>query len=996
MTQYIKIYFAVIVIICAVSSVKGQMVFDNAPPSIDWRQLRTPHFKIIYPANFEDNAQKLANKLEAIYQPASATLNTSPKPIPIILQNRNSVSNGFVTLSPRRSEFFTMPPQDYNFLGTNTWLDLLAVHEYRHIVQFDKSKTGVTKIARYLFGENGQAALAVAAAPRWFWEGDATLTETLFTPSGRGRIPDFNRVYRTNLLAKKDYTYTKQHLQSYKDMIPNHYVLGYNYVTHLRRRTNDPEIWEKVSERSFKLPVIPARFSSSLKKYTGQNIVKNYNLMQDELEELWTTQMEVLDPEEYELLLDAPKVFTGYHYPQLLENGNIVALRNGLGDADHFVILDSTGKELKRYFPGVYNNSGFLSVSRNRLVWNEIFVDVRYQKESSSVIKTYNFEDGNVRTLTTNSRYTGAAVSPDGYKIVTSLTTEGQEHFLVVLDYYTGEEIKRFATADNSYLSMARFSNNGKRIVSLLTNQEGKSVVAFDYETGQAEILLPMGHENVGHPVLYGNYLFFNSPVNGIDNIHVLDLTTNQRYQVTNSRYGAYNPDIDTVNRVIYFNDFQPMGMNIAKIDFDPSQWIPLEEAPVARVNLYEPLLEQENMQQLNEEGEQKVYATEDYHSILNIINPHSWGPLATSDLNSVDIGVYSDDILRTTGIGAGYEYNINDNSGFYFAEITYQGLLPIFDFRVEKGSRISTIDINDQELDYKWDETTYLSGIRIPLTLTRSKFHSRMEVGYNLGIRQISNYDNPVLPELNGLPNRILPISDSLAFFLRSEVDNGTLKFGNINFFYYLLHKRSLRDLNSRWGAVINVEHFNTIDQNDNDFNGRLLAFRGTAYFPSPVFLINRDIFKHHSLFFRYNYQEREDELSQDLYFFRNRIFMPRGYSFPSHSTFHSFSANYKFPFLYPDLEIGPVLYIKRAKLNLFYDYGYGTGKNYFVQYEPPVGRVFFSDLTSTYSSIGTELTFDINVLRFPVEIDLGVRYSYTLDEKESRFEFLLMNIGF
>jgi hypothetical protein len=93
-----------------------------------------------------------------------------------------------------------MPSQNYNFLGTNDWLNLLASHEYRHVVQYQHANRGFSRALYYLFGSNTLAAMAHIGAPQWFWEGDAVATETAFTHSGRGRIPNFNLVFKTNLM----------------------------------------------------------------------------------------------------------------------------------------------------------------------------------------------------------------------------------------------------------------------------------------------------------------------------------------------------------------------------------------------------------------------------------------------------------------------------------------------------------------------------------------------------------------------------------------------------------------------------------------------------------------------------------------------------------------------------------------------------------------------------------------------------------------------------
>jgi len=45
-------------------------------------------------------------------------------------------------------------------------------------------------------------------------------TETAFTRSGRGRIPNFDLVFRTNLMEGRTFNYHKQYLQSIKIISP--------------------------------------------------------------------------------------------------------------------------------------------------------------------------------------------------------------------------------------------------------------------------------------------------------------------------------------------------------------------------------------------------------------------------------------------------------------------------------------------------------------------------------------------------------------------------------------------------------------------------------------------------------------------------------------------------------------------------------------------------------------------------------------------------------
>src|SRR6476620_920687 len=112
-------------------------IFDSEQnrPGIKWMQINTPNFQILYPSEFKNEAMRVANTVEHVIKSVSKSMGKNPRKITIILQSQGVVSNGFVQLAPRRSEFFTVPPQNFDM---QDWLNSLAIHELRHVVQFDK------------------------------------------------------------------------------------------------------------------------------------------------------------------------------------------------------------------------------------------------------------------------------------------------------------------------------------------------------------------------------------------------------------------------------------------------------------------------------------------------------------------------------------------------------------------------------------------------------------------------------------------------------------------------------------------------------------------------------------------------------------------------------------------------------------------------------------------------------------------------------------------
>lgn len=971
----------------------SQSVLDNNPPSLKWYQVNTPHFRIIFPTGFDAQAQRMANTLEHIHDDEAKSLGSQPKKISILLQNQSAISNGFVSVLPRRSEFYGMPSQDYNFAGTNDWLDLLASHEYRHIVQYQHAFRGFNKAFYYLFGAATFAGMAQAAAPQWFWEGDAVATETAFTPSGRGKIPYFSLAFRTNLLEGRTFNYHKQYLRSYKHHIPDEYVLGFHMISYLRKRTNDPEIWGKVTARSWNVPFIPFAFSNALKKETGMYVTQLYREMAKDYRNEWEKKLSgmLLTPFENVTTptIRRARAYTDYRFPQVMEDGSIIALKSGIGDIATFVQIKD-GKAKKVFVPGLMNESGMLSVANGTIVWNEYGFDPRWGVKSFSQIKAYDLKTKKKKRVSKRkSRLAGAAITADGRIAAVRTTTEYKTQ-LVVIDYNTGNLLKEFANPENDFISMPRWSRNGEKIVLLKTSSKGRSVCILDYTTGVMTELLPASQENIGYPVLSGDYLFYNSPLSGIDNIYALKIATGEKFQVTSSRYGAYNPAISADGKYIYYNDQTRNGLDIVRAPFTPETWTAVT-APDPAPNLYDHLVEQEGHDNLFRNVPQQTYTVKKYSKARGLINPYNWGFNVDSDLTQASAAVSSRDLLSTTEISAGYIFDINERTGSWRASASYQGLFPIIDVSASYITRsvnegkvqfYDTLDtppsIYSTDVLFKWKEKNLAAGLRIPLTLTSSKYLSNLTIGNSIGISQIFDFKN----NIDG-GGRIIPVTDSSAYFFRDYADNGNLLYNHFSMSAYRLMKRSRRDINSRFGQSISVNYYRTVSSirltNSNvlyegDFKGSLFSIVGILYLPG--------IAKHHSLWGYWAYQKTEFVQEAENYLFRNRIPLPRGQSVSRFQDFYTLSANYTLPVWYPDIAIGPLLNIQRLRANGFFDYGFGKSDLY--------------KINQPYTSVGIEARLDINIMRFFPQFDIGVRFTKGLDPSTQQFEILIGTFNF
>jgi len=942
---------------------------------------------------FEVQAQRMANTLEHIHDPEARTMGADPRKISVVLQNQSSVSNAFVSITPRRSEFYTMPSQDYNFLGTNDWLNLLSSHEYRHVVQFQHSNRGLSRAFYYLFGANTLSALSHAAAPLWFWEGDAVATETAFTHSGRGRIPYFGLVFKTNLMEGRTFNYQKQYLRSYKNNIPDHYVLGYHMISYLRRRTNDPEIWSKITARAWNIPIIPFRFSSAIKMETGLSVNGLYRAMAADLKKDWQAEIDALHLTSFNnITFRQSTAYTNYAYPQVLNDGSVIVMKSGIGDIETFSVLKD-GEEHKVYTPGIINGTGMLSASGSTVIWNEFGYDPRWSVRNYSLIKAYDLKTKQKWVIgNRKDRYAGASLSPDGKAVVTIRSGNDYKVSVLVLSFPGGMVLKEFPNPDNYFYAMPRWSADGKKIVALKNTPAGKTISLFDYDSGTITDLFPPSQENVGYPVLTGNYLLYNSPISGIDNIYAINLETQQKFQVSSSKYGAYNAGVSPDQKLIYYNEQTRDGLDVVKIPFDPASWKPYEEKEPEIKPLSETLARQEGRSTLLDSIPHQVLPVKRYSKFKGMINPYSWGLFVDNNLAQASAGIMSQDILSTTTFNAGYQLDINERTTAWKAGLSYQGIFTIFDFgfssgdrKVDKGDYPVTISntknnktvttVQDQNVKLQWHEQNVEAGLRIPLNLTHSKYYSNISIANNLGYTKVTGFTNGLTS------NRYLPAlikNDTIFNFypFYDYVGNGNLVYNHFSVSGYRLLKTSRRDINSKLGQLLYLDLYNT--PYGGDYSGSNFSLYTQLYFPG--------LFKHHSLWGYWAYQSTEIHkpitLDDHNYYFRNNIPLPRGLSISRFQQMYSMSANYTFPLWYPDVHVGPLLNLQRVRVNAFFDYGFGQSKLY--------------NISQSYTSTGVEVKFDFNIMRFLPQFNLGVRYSEGLNPSASKVELLIGTFNF
>ena len=161
-------------------------VFAQAP-SASWRTMRTPHFRIHYPAEYEAWAKAAASRIEPVRDAVVREVGFDPpQTTDVLIGNPRAEPNGLTIalLDAPRIVLWSEPPEPESSIGEfHDWIGLLTVHEMTHLVHLLRPSRNPTRrlIEKLLLPVNP----IVLAGPRWLLEGYATVIEGRITGSGR-------------------------------------------------------------------------------------------------------------------------------------------------------------------------------------------------------------------------------------------------------------------------------------------------------------------------------------------------------------------------------------------------------------------------------------------------------------------------------------------------------------------------------------------------------------------------------------------------------------------------------------------------------------------------------------------------------------------------------------------------------------------------------------------------------------------------------------------
>lgn len=909
---------------------RAQLGLQQSSPELNWLAKENAHVKLIYSEELSSESDYLLNLVEHYSHLVGLTYGIrEPQQFPLIMRPEVADPNGFVTLAPRRSEWFanaTFLP----FVGSSEWYQTLAIHEYRHIIQYDHFKQGAAKYLDYFLGDMGLQAALFLGLQSWYFEGDAVWAETKYTDAGRGRSPRFLARLKALVLSNHIPSYDEFLSGSYNNLYPNHYVWGYVLVSRATQKFGD-DFWKRVTAHVARFPH-PWRLVNSFKHVSGQSFKEFYFETMQDLRNQWKDDL-------------ATDVITEYReetFPTKV-NGQLYFLKY---DLDHYYQLtrrDETRDTLIAEIPFM-NEVTMLGLGGSLAVYPQFLPDKRYGYKGFSDLVTVDLITGKKTQITDGERLYNPRVNAQGTKIL-AVEFTNEQHWQLVEFSPAGERLRSVKLKDKKIVE-ATYLDENRVWAQILDPTGARSLVILNLSTQETYELLTGTRNLIYNLSGSSTHLTFEAQYKGKNEIFRLS-DSGALQKCTHSRIGAFAPSTD--GTTLFYSDMDVNGSRLASVALTTCASFPRiellafnylsKDSPSDNYNQFAPV-ELKNHSELFAPKEN--VATQSYgHLDQRLFTPHSWSFIGGRGLQ---LAASTANYLSTIAFDASLGRDAEETGQFYSFGVSLHKYYPLFRLSATPMQRFTTEYSSEDTLD--WYE--YEAGLTMTLPYLKKIDLYNIVSGLTLGAATLQTDEY----QFNG-----------------REVDARSQHFQktSVQFDFSVSKDQVFRSIVAPSEFQYQVE----ASRAENASNETLSSFR--VY--QAVNLQFPGVFKHNAV--KLNLTDEQQRESNGAYRFLPLASNPlgyvfsRGYAYKFAPHYRRASANYVFPVAYPDFNVDTLWFLKRIYANAFFD---STTVDTLVH-------------TPTLNSTGLELNFESRLLRI-IPVTVGIRGVQTLQENETVYE--------
>ena len=541
---------------------------------LDYHTITTDHFHVHYYDGLEALARRTASIAEESHTVLTPILDWKPgQKTHILVTDQQDVANGFARIFGRN--FITIygkPPTPEGNLGYyDDWLRVLIYHEYVHILHLD-TNPGIPQAINRVIGKQYHPH---SLLPRWYIEGIAVYLETVRTGRARANSPLFRMWLRTAALEDELFDIGKASGLPFRwPTGTTVYLYGAFFIDYMARHFGEDFIRD--FNHDYGERPIPYGMNHITEALTEADLLEHWEGFIDEARaEAEATRIAVESRGRTPL-----EVLTNgggrNRYPTLRPDHPhpITFHRNNLTDTPVFASIAPSGQDFDEVRsahgaagPGNWSPDGqtfyFSRRERTKNVYS-------YQD-----LFAYTPATGRLHRLTEADRAREPAISPDGQHLVhvrnragsmelvqRPLRSPSQEEVLLGRHDFPDDEDGHW-----QQISSPTYTPDGSGIVFSWwrLDRRQRDLYLFDLSSRTWERLTDSPAHDMDPSFGPDGMLYFTADVDGIFNIHAMDLETRQTWQMSNVLRGVFHPQVSPDGWWIYVYTYTTEGFEIAR-----------------------------------------------------------------------------------------------------------------------------------------------------------------------------------------------------------------------------------------------------------------------------------------------------------------------------------------------------------------------------------------------------------------------------------------------
>lgn len=659
----------------------------HRPAGLNWQQLKTTHFRIIFPENEDSLAYRAATILESQYSKARALSGGSLDNFPVIISNYNDLSNGFVTPNNFRSEFDAAPSKGKTLNPmSGDWFEAVLPHELLHATHGSVLVPWSIPAFYDLFSPDLARSFNFFP-PVGVHEGLAVLHESdnVAEDGGRKNYAYFNNQYNARVSSPDPWS-AGQTFQTSRYQLPynRHYISGSTFTEWLHKNYGE-DVSKSAIREHHKFFFLGYGFA--LKKVTGKWPKELYSEYLEDKKNQESDRKELLEgsTSSKQFLIESPFKGVTQRKPIWVSPSKLVFFSLHYNAPRGFYTYDFNSKKTSRVAEVNTVSDYNIEYDRgsNSLLFSEYDADLLYSSAFRAELKRIDLDTKKQFEISEKDRIYSPTIS--GSKII-ALQTKNASARIISID--SNNNRKTLAAFKDATPVAVKANPSTPNQLAVIINRRGiQALWITTPETIAQDILQAptLAFKNASifdldwHPT--EQKLLFTADPYPAMNVYELNLTNGDILQKTNSLYNAfeasYSPDASSIAYVVQQNQEQRIA--VLKSDDFYNKRIPrdaLLSGSDLRDKLNRPLLG------IELSGNSTSWKKEKYRADLSWLKPRAVLPVVRENSGSSQIGVNLQSIDALSSQSYSAELTGIQNRLWYDVSYTNKTFWPGFKIR--------------------------------------------------------------------------------------------------------------------------------------------------------------------------------------------------------------------------------------------------------------------------------------------------------------------------